>query len=160
MPKIAALTLLVILVGGHVGPVRAGETLELPGSNDRAAEAALIRKMEDDRIQAGVRKDVDAIAAATADDYVQIDFDGTVRNKTEAMSRIRSSAIQLQANVVDDMLVRIYGDTAVVSGRATPKGTLNGRDYTAPMRYSRVYVKRDGRWQVVMFQLTRIAGDR
>ena len=126
-------------------------------SVDVQAQIDLIRKMETERIQAGVRKDTEAIAAATADDYVQIDFDGKVWNKATAMARIRSSEIQLQSNTIDDVDVRIYGNTAVVTARSIPKGTINGKDFSRPMRYSRVYVNRNGRWQVVLFQLTRIA---
>ena len=62
-------------------------------TSDSAEVQPLIKKMENDRIQAGVRKDVDAIAAVTADEYVNIDFDGKVRNKAETLERIRSSAI-------------------------------------------------------------------
>ena len=56
--------------------------------------------------------------------------------------------------------MRIYGEVAVVTGRATPKGVADGREFVDPVRYSRVYVKRDGRWQVVLFQQTRIAPGR
>jgi len=56
--------------------------------------------------------------------------------------------------------VRLYGDVAVVTGRATPKGIADGREFGEPIRYSRVYVKRDGRWQVVLFQQTRIANPK
>ena len=79
--------------------------------------------MENDRIQAGVHKDVDAIGAVTAEDYVNIDFDGKLRNKADTLERIQSSEIQLQSNTLDEIEVRFYGDTAVVTGRATPKGT-------------------------------------
>jgi predicted ABC-type sugar transport system permease subunit len=72
----------------------------------------------------------------------------------------RGSAIRLQSNSIDEVAVRFYGNTAVVTGRATPKGTVNGLDFRPSIRYSRVYVKIDGRWQVVMFQQTRIAQDK
>jgi ketosteroid isomerase-like protein len=98
--------------------------------------------MENDRIQAGVRKDVDAIAAVTADDYVMIDFEGKVRNKAATLERIKSSEIRLQSNSLDEVDVRIYGNTAMVTGRATPKGTISGKDFSRPIRYTRVYVKK------------------
>jgi Domain of unknown function (DUF4440) len=63
----------------------------------------------------------------SADDYVNIDFDGKVRNKTETLERIRSSEIQLQSNTLDEIEVRIYGNIAIVTGRATPKGTREGK---------------------------------
>jgi hypothetical protein len=122
----------------------------------KAATIALITKMETDRIQAGVRKDVAAIAAATDEDYMQIDLDGVVRDKAAAMQRIASSEIQLQSNTVDEMRVRIYGDTAVVTSRATPAGMINGKAFPQ-IRGCKVYVKRAGTWKVVFFQMTRVA---
>ena len=74
-----------------------------------------------------------------------------------ALRRIKSSQIQLQSNTIDDVTVRIFGSTAVVTARSTPKGTIDGRDFPQ-VRYSRVYMKRDGQWKVVLFQMTLIAG--
>jgi len=126
------------------------------GSTVDDIEINVVRKMEADRLQAGVRKDVEAISLATADDYIQIDSDGRVLDKAATLQRIRSSYARLQANPVDDMVVRIYGTTAVVTARANPEGTINGKP-TPPIRYTRVYVKRGGRWRVVLFQQTRVA---
>jgi ketosteroid isomerase-like protein len=117
---------LILAATGGLGHEAAGRSV-MAGPDD--AEIALIRRMEEDRVQAGVRKDVDAIAAVTAEDYLQIDFDGKVRDKAAAMQRIRSAEIRLQSNAVDDMVVRIYGNTAVVTGRSTPKGTLRSGDF-------------------------------
>jgi ketosteroid isomerase-like protein len=152
------LTMLVVVVvsGGTVSngqKVSTGES----GSADEQAEIELLKKMENERIQAGVRKDVEAIVPFTAEEYVQIDFDGRVMDKAATFQRIRSSDIRLQSNAIEDLTVRLYGDVAVVTGRASPKGVADGREFLDPIRYSRVYVKRDGRWQVVLFQQTRIA---
>ena len=148
--KVRCAMALVVICLGSTGLVRQ--------ANDQA-EIARIRKMEDERIQAGVRKDTDLIAAATADEYVQIDLDGNVFDKSAAMQRIRSSQIQLQSNAIDEMTVRIFGNTAVVTARSTPKGTIDDRDFPQ-VRYSRVYLKRDGQWKVVLFQMSRIAAGR
>jgi ketosteroid isomerase-like protein len=121
---------------------------------------ALIKKMENDRIKAVVRKDVDAVAVVTADEYMNIDFDGKIRNKAATLERIKSSEIQLQSNSLDELEVRIYCNTAIVTGRATPKGKTNGKDFSRPIRYTRVYVKKNGHWQVVLFQQTRVAQDQ
>jgi ketosteroid isomerase-like protein len=125
-------------------------------SND-AATVDLIKKLENERIQAGVRKDIAFIDAATAAEYVQIDWDGKVLDKAATLARIKSSNIQLQSNTIDEINVRVYGDTAVVHGLATRKGTMDGKDISTAVRYTRVYVNREGRWQVVQFEQTRVA---
>jgi hypothetical protein len=89
-----------------------------------AAEIKLIEKMEDDRVQAGVRKDVAKIAAATADEYLQIDFNGDIRDKSAAMERIKSSVFQLQSNSLDE---RSFGSSATrpSSQRGRPQKALS-----------------------------------
>lgn len=90
-----------------------------------------------------MRKDVAAVAAATADDYVQIDADGDVLDKAAALERINSSYARLQSNPMYEMVVRVYGDTSVLTRRGSPRGTIDGRPATA-LRYTRVYVKQTG----------------
>jgi hypothetical protein len=59
---------------------------------------------------------------------------------------------------VDDLAVRAFGETAVVTGRSTPKGrNAKGEPISGQYRFLRVWVKRQGQWQVVAFQGTRIA---
>ena len=118
------------------------------------ATVALIRQLEQQRIDAGLRKDIAALSDSTADDYLQIDLAGNVRDKPTQMRRLASSEVSLRSNTLDDMVVRVYGETAVVTGRATASGTIRGEPYPQ-FRYTRVYVKRGGRWQVVLFQQTR-----
>lgn len=54
------------------------------------------------------------------------------------------------------MQVRVYGDTAVVIGRNTEKGTLKGKPYTYTYRWTDVFVRRDGRWQAVVSQWVKV----
>jgi ketosteroid isomerase-like protein len=144
---------LILLVASFAG----GASSSYAADSSEAATVALITRMEQDRVQAGVRKDVDAVAAATADDYMHIDLDGVVRDKAAAMKRIASSTIQLESNTLDEMKIRVYGGAVVVTGRSTPKGTINGEAFPQ-IRYSRTYVNRSGTWKVVLFQMTRVAG--
>ena len=56
-----------------------------------------------------------------------------------------------------DIQVRVYGDTAVLTGRTTQKGQFNGKDISGQTRFTRVYLQQRGKWQAVAFQATRIA---
>jgi ketosteroid isomerase-like protein len=119
-----------------------------------ATTVALIRKLEQQRIDAGLRKDIAALEATTADDYLQIDVAGNVRDKATQMKRIASPEVKMESNTLDDMVVRVYGETAVVTGRATAVGTIRGEPYPR-IRFTRVYVKLQGAWKVVLFQQTK-----
>ena len=72
------------------------------------------------------------------------------------MSLIKTGKIKLTANEVSDMKVRVYGDTAVVTGKSTAKGSINGIELKGPVMFTRVYVKKSGKWQSVAFQQTPI----
>ena len=54
----------------------------------------------------------------------------------------------------EHMVVRVYGDTAVVTARADVKGHQLGEDFSGPYRYTRVWVRRSGHWQTVSYQAT------
>lgn len=116
-----------------------------------------LKKIESDRIQAGVRKDVAFIDAATAEEYVQVDWNGWILDKAATLARIGGSNIRLQSNTVDEIDVKVYGDTAIVTSTETRKGVMDGKDISGTVRGTKVYVKKDGRWQVVHFQQTLVA---
>ena len=115
-----------------------------------------IKKMEKDRAAAVVKADVATLEGLTSDDYVLINANGQVSNKAETMSNIKTGKIKLTANEVSDMKVRVYGDSAVVTGKSTAKGSINGVELKGPVMFTRVYVKKNGKWQAVAFQQTPI----
>ena len=148
-------TLAVTLTAAAVLVASAG-----PVGAQAASSAAVeeqIKKIEKDRAAAVTRADVAALDAVTSDDYSLIDRNGRVRDKAQTMSAIKTGDIKITSNEVSDLKVRVYGDTAVVTGRADTKGTIGGKDVSGPMLFTRVYVKKNGRWQSVAFQQTAIS---
>lgn len=115
-----------------------------------------LKKIEKDRAAAVIKGDVATLESATADDYVFVNAYGQLSDKATTMNNIKTGNIKITANEVSDLKVRVYGDTAVVTGKASTKGTIGGRDVKSPMRFTRVYVKKDGKWQSVAFQQTPI----
>lgn len=115
-----------------------------------------IMKMEKDRAAAVVKGDVAAIASQTSDDYTLINANGQLSGKAQTMDAIKTGSIKLSSNEVSDMKVRVYGDTAIVTGKSTAKGVVGGRELKGPVMFTRVYVKKGGKWQSVAFQQTPI----
>lgn len=115
-----------------------------------------IKTMEKDRAAAVVKGDVSMMEDLTSDDYTLINANGQMSGKAETMNNIRTGVIKLTANEVSDMKVRVYGETAVVTGKSTAKGTIGGRELKGPVMFTRVYVKRNGKWQSVAFQQTPV----
>ena len=149
MKRIIALLVVASLMSGSFA-------LDTPSPpRDATDDVSIIEGMEAARLEAGLRKDVEAVSRATADDYMQIDADGNVLSKAAAMARIKSNYAKLRDNPVSEMVVRIYGDTAILTGLGRPQGTIDGKA-SVPIRYTRVYVRRNNQWQVVHFQQTRL----
>ena len=115
-----------------------------------------LMKMERDRAAAVVKADVATLEGMTADDYMLINANGQMSDKATTMNDIKTGSIKLTANEVSDMKVRVYGDTAVVTGKSSAKGTIRGRELKGPVMFTRVYVKKNGKWQSVAFQQTPI----
>ena len=115
-----------------------------------------IKKLEKDRAAAVVKGDVAAIASQTAEDYTLINASGQLSDKAQTMDAIKTGNIKLSANELSDLSVRVYGNTAVVTGKANAKGVVGGRELKGPVMFTRVYVKKDGKWQSVAFQQTPI----
>ena len=113
-----------------------------------------IVEMEHQAREASLRRDVDFSQRTLADDYVAITPLGQVTTKQDTVSARKSGQLKYDAINVTDMVVRIYGDTAVVTARADVKGHQLGEDFSGPYRYTRVWVRRTGHWLAVSYQAT------
>jgi ketosteroid isomerase-like protein len=127
------------------------------GQGATAAVEDQIKKMEKDRAAAVVKGDVATLEKLTSDDYMFINAYGQLSDKATTMNGIKTGNIKLTSNEVSDLKVRVYGNTAVVTGKANSKGTIGGRELKGPVMFTRVYVKKNGKWQSVAFQQTPIA---
>lgn len=113
-----------------------------------------IIEMERQAKEASLRRDADFSQKTLAEDYVAITPLGQVTTKSDTVSARKSGQLRYETINVTDMVIRIYGDTAVVTARAEVKGHQLGEDFSGPYRYTRVWVRRTGHWQAVSYQAT------
>ena len=116
-----------------------------------------IKKLEMDRAAAVVKGDMAMVEKQTSDDYTLINADGQMASRQQMIDAFKSGKSKLSMNDLSDMKVRVYGNTAVVTGKSKVKGMMAGKDATGSVIYTRVYVKKDGHWQSVALQQTRIS---
>ena len=95
-----------------------------------------------------------------ADDYVLITPTGAVRNKREVIRELATPGMKMEPYDPFDVQVRMYGDTAVVTGRMRQRFVLGGIRYANDLRYTDVYVKRKGKWLLVSAHASAIAVKR
>ena len=110
--------------------------------------------MERQAKEASLNRDADFSARTLADDYVAITPLGQVTTKQDSLSARKSGQLRYDSINISDMVVRVYGDTAVVTARADVRGHQLGEDFSGPYRYTRVWVRRAGHWQTVSYQAT------
>ena len=110
--------------------------------------------MERQAKEASLRRDPEFPLHALAEDYVAISPLGQITTKKDAISFRKSGQLRYDTIDVSDMVVRLYGDTAIVTARADVKGHQLGEDFSGPYRYTRVWVRRGGHWQAVSYQAT------
>ena len=116
-----------------------------------------IKKIEQERNEALLRHDAATLDRMTSNDYTFINQRGELRTKTEILNGFKSGSFNYDAREISDLEVRVYGDAAVVTGRAKQKGVENNKDYSGDNRFTRVYVKQNGHWVSVALQVTVVA---
>jgi ketosteroid isomerase-like protein len=128
-----------------------------PRSPIDSVEQSTIREivdMERQAREASIRRDAEFSQRTLAEDYVAITPLGQVTTKQDTLSARKSGQLRYDTINVSDMVVRVYGDTAVVTARADVKGHQLGEDFSGPYRYTRIWVRRTGHWLAVSYQAT------
>ena len=108
-----------------------------------------------------LRHDAPAISKLLADDFVGIDGRGMISDKPAELQEAKaprpgSSGPILVREDLSDVLVRAYGNTAVLTAINTAQFAEDGKESTIRYRRTTVWVRQDGRWQCVSFHGSRI----
>jgi uncharacterized protein (TIGR02246 family) len=115
----------------------------------RGSVEQAIRQVDNERIQAQIHADAAALDRIYADDFIGVGPSGTVRTKPQVISDFTSGNLKFQSITTDDVQVRVYGNTAVETGRSTMNGQDKGKAVPRDNRFTRVWVKQQGRWRLV-----------
>src|SRR5437868_12591808 len=115
----------------------------------RSSVEQAIRQLDKERIQAQIGADAVALERIYADDFIGIGPSGTVRTKPQVLADFTSHDLKFQTITTDDVRIRVYGNTVVETGRSTMVGQDKGRVVPRDNRFTRVWVRRQGRWRIV-----------
>ena len=134
-----------------------------PASEKRSQKGTVgqtLRMMTEELVQAYPKRESAVLDRILADDLTVINPDGSTGDKAGEIGGLRSGKLKLESVINDEIKVRVFGETAVVTGRATIRGQIDEQDIHDQNRYTSVFVKRRGRWQVIALHLTRVAQQR
>lgn len=102
-------------------------------------------------------RDAKALELLFADDLVITTHDGKVRGKKEELEVLKPNPnLETVAIENEDVGIKVFGDAAVVTALTKMRFVASGKESQVAMRYTAVFVKRDGRWQIVALQTARV----
>jgi uncharacterized protein (TIGR02246 family) len=115
-----------------------------------------VHKTVDEIVAAIDRNDADGFDRLSTTDYTFVNPAGKVWNKAQYLELIRSGTLKVESYTRDEESIRLYGNTAVVIYRSTPKGTFKGQELSSQRRVTTVLIKQGGRWLTAGRQSTPI----
>jgi len=121
------------------------------------SEVKELMRLESVWNEAHEKGDVSALEKLWADDLEVTVPRMPVMSKSDVLGFARSGRMKFQRYQTSDLKVRVYGDAAVVSGRLQRTRTLNGKTVDDDWRFTKLYIRREGRWQVVAFHASEAA---
>jgi hypothetical protein len=118
-----------------------------------------LMQLERDIGKANIASDYAFFDRVEAEEFIFTDAGGGVTTKRQDLEGLKQAPnpdVKLVAYDVDEMIVRLYDKTAVVTGRVTTGRLLKGAETVSKSRFTDVFVWRQGRWQLVAGHSSRI----
>lgn len=122
------------------------------------SSSATVRELEHIEQRLGatyVAGDCDGWGEMLADDWSVTHITGTVISKAEAVATCKMPPVKLADLKIEDLVFRVFNDSAVVTGRTTAV-TAGATPVKVVLRFTDVFVRRNGRWIVVASHATAL----
>ena len=122
------------------------------------ANIAELEAIEAVRARAILQRAVETLEALTGDEYVHVETSGVVRTKADFLTALRTGTRRFSRYETSELLIRLYGDVAVVHGvLENDLVTTEGATTPKRARFVRVWVRGDGRaWRNVSHFATEL----
>jgi len=123
---------------------------------DTATDERELTQLVNDLNVAIVKPDIAFLERVLSKDYVHYRPHGNVETRAQYLEDRKNGNVDFDSLVADETKVRVYGDTAIVTYRSTAKGKDQDGPIDEQRRWTRIFVRKDGRWQLVHSQGTTI----
>ena len=127
-------------------------------SDTKKDDTAGLLRIEQEIGEANIRRDKSYFERIEADEFIFTDSSGGVTTKSEDLEGLDKPAgeTKLVSYNVDDARIKLYGKTAVVTGRVTSTYKNKEKQVIIKTRFTDVFVKQNCRWQIVAGHSSRI----
>ena len=107
--------------------------------------------------QLRLQGDAKALAPLLADDWLLTHSDGRVQHKADYLHELTTRQRRNTRIDNEDVRVRLHGDTAVITGTSVQAAISDGKPWEGRFRFTRVWLLRDGQWQMLASHSSRLA---
>lgn len=118
-------------------------------AQDKTDPAYSIKSLELKWTDAYKHRQIQSLSSLLAEDFIITVEDGSTYGKAGYISHTADSSVHVQLAEMSDLHVRVHGETAVITGAYHEKGDSGGKPYEYHDRFTDVWIKSGGTWQVV-----------
>ena len=117
--------------------------------------AQMIIDLDRKRMNAMAQKDFATLNALLSDDLVYTHSTARLDTKKSLIGNMESGSTVYTSVVPSDVKAQDLGDTVVLTGSCKISVNAGGRANSFGVRFTDVYARRNGKWQMVTWQSTR-----
>jgi len=121
-----------------------------------AAQDDEVTQAEKSWAAAVTRRDLKALDSILADGLIYTHSSGVVEDKSVYMGRIKSGSLRYDALEHDSIVVKTYGDAAVLHCNLHMRGVSDGEAFNSYVVATHVWVRQDGVWKLAAHHATRL----
>src|SRR5262245_45666254 len=148
-----SLLMMTGLITSHSEPINHQEN-----NNDNNSRPQLLRellKISQEIYDAGIKQDEKVIKRYFADSYLETDTQGELHDKKWNLENFFPKGIKV-SHEIKDAQIRDYGDTAILYYKWIVSVDSEGRKENSELQVTDVFLRRDGRWQIIASHRTRL----
>lgn len=125
--------------------------------NNSQNDQQSVWQTEQDRLRAILQVDIPILEQILINDYFFSNSRGEIITKAEFLTMLRAGVVKYESLDLNEALIRVYGNAAIVTGRLRETGTFQGQAFDEQFRVTQVYVRQaDQGWRSVAYHLTRM----
>jgi hypothetical protein len=127
------------------------------GNGARLTAESQVRLAERQRFEAMIRQDVASLDTLLDAELTYVHTGGELQSKPQFIELIRSKSLVYESIAPSDVTVRVHDGVALATGRSQMRVRNAAGVSSFGIRFTEVYVRRSGRWQLMAWEATRIA---
>ncbi|MGV3557891.1 nuclear transport factor 2 family protein [Larkinella arboricola] len=121
-----------------------------------SADEKAVLAVERERFDAQVSRNYAVLEKVLGDDLIYTHSHGLQDTKQSYIQSLKDGKQTYESIGIQEQKIKLYGNTAVISGICLIKASNNGQTVNSKIRYTDVYVKKGQQWQMVAWQSLKL----